>query len=75
MLGSSCRASRVDEKAQVLLSCKASVHFGAQVLRGQRPTWQARGAILGLARRMAVERTSVFVERFSLCGVLREPEV
>ena len=44
MLGTSCRASRVVEKAQVLSICKASVLFGAQVTRGRRPTSARAGS-------------------------------
>jgi len=64
------------EKAQALSLCKASVFFGAQVLRGRETRSDGQGErSSGSNERRSVERTSVFVERTSLRGAMREPEV
>jgi len=49
------------KKAQVLVICKASVFFGAQVLRGRDTHPDEREERSSCpSRRTAVERTSVF---------------
>jgi hypothetical protein len=65
----------VVEKAQALSSCKASVFFGAQVLRGREARLQERGERSSSSyKRTAVERTSVFVGTHDPSRGMREPE-
>jgi len=61
-------------KAQALSICKASVFFGAQVLRGREARSNENGEqSSGSFKRTTAERTSVFVERTTLRGAMREP--
>jgi hypothetical protein len=62
-------------KAQALSICNVSVFFGAQVLRGREARSNENGEqSSGSFRRKTAERTSVFVERTTLRGAMREPE-
>jgi hypothetical protein len=62
-------------KAQALSICKASVFFGAQVLRGREARSDETGEQSSVSNeRTAGERTSVFAERTALRGEMREPE-
>jgi len=63
------------EKAQALSSCKASVFFGAQVLRGREAHLHERGERSSISyKRTAVERTSVFVGTHDPSRGMREAE-
>jgi len=65
----------VVEKAQALSICKASVFFGAQVLRGREARLQERGERSSSSyERTAVKRTSVFVRTHHPSRGMREPE-
>jgi len=65
----------VVEKTQALSSCKASVFFGAQVLRGREARLQECGERSSSSyKRTAVERTSVFVGTHDPSRGVREPE-